>query len=229
MKLSETKSISKFSLLQIGKSGSGKTWRSIKATRFGRVKFIDLDNKLVALREKIPVEIQEKIDVEFPKTYDELVKIIDAAVASKQFATIVLDTWTRAHDLTIEKHKALNPKSATLTLQDWGNIKKLNKELLGRLLASPTNVIVNAHIGSSSDEFGRNVLTVGTTGSFGSEMPTFFNETHTLIVQGGKNKIRGRASDLIESNTSLPDKYLDKDGMFIADDLSIFDEIAFKL
>lgn len=226
MKLSDAKALSRFTLLQVSESGHGKTTRALSATRFGSVKLIDLDGKLTAMRSRIPAEQQALIDFDVPKTYDELVALLDPAKLVG-FSTVVIDTWSRAHDLTIEKHKSLNPKLVTLTLQDWGSVKSMNTNLLSRILSLPQNIIVNTHVGKDKDALDRAILTVGTTGSFGAMMPQYFNETHFLFYDG-KFRVRGGRSNSIVANTALPEKLLDSNGLFIQNDLSVFDEIAYR-
>ena len=227
MKLSDASKMSRFTLLQVGESGHGKTTRSLSATRFGNVKIIDVDNKLAALRTRIPVSEQSKIDFDVPGTFDALLASIDSVRSSNEFATVILDTWSRAHDLTIEKHKASNPKLTTFSFADWGAIKQMNQMLLFKLLALPQNIIVNTHVGKDKDASDRAILTVGTSGSFGAQLPQYFNETHYLNFDM-KYKVRGNKSNSIVANTSLPDSLLDSNGNFIKTDLSIFDEIAYK-
>lgn len=228
MKLSDTKNLSRFTLLQVGESSHGKTTRSLSAAIYGPIKFLDIDDKLVALRGRISPEVQALVDVEIPRSYDAIAKAIKETDPSK-FATIVLDTWSAAHELTIEKHKALNPKQVAMQIQDWGAVKQLNRQLLGLLFTFPGNVIINTHVGKDKNTADQQVLTVGTSGSFGAEMPRFFNETHYLSFSGGKYKVRGNKSDSIVANTSLPDKLLDPTGHFLSNTLDIFSEIAYKV
>jgi len=234
LKLSETKNQTRFKLLQVSESGHGKTTRALTATAFGQILVIDLDEKLAAMKGRISPEIQEKVDIETPKSIQELEKLVDSLTKAyrdgqKPYSTIVLDTWSRCHDLTIEAHRALNPKQVNLELRDWGMIKRMNKSFLERLLSLPCNIIVNTHVGKEKDSTDRILLTVGTTGSFGQEMPALFNETHYLFFEDNKFKVRGSRSNNIVSNTALPEKYLDEKGLFRQNDLSVFGEIAFKI
>lgn len=228
MKLSDAKKTTAFKLLQIAESGHGKTTRALSATRFGGVLVIDCDNKLTGMRTRVSAKDQELIEFEVPKTYDDIISVLDAVAKRKDIATVVLDTWSRAHDLTIEKHRSLNPKVLQFSFQDWFSIKQMNQNLLARLLALPQNIIVNTHVGRDKDAADRSILTVGTTGSFGSTMPQYFGETHYLIFDSGY-KVRGGLSNSIVANTSLPATLLNSNGFFLKTDLSIFDEIAYKV
>jgi hypothetical protein len=228
MKLSETKTMSNFKLLQVSESGHGKTWRSLSATRFGPVLVIDVDNKLTAMRDRIPADAQELIHVEVPRSAKDVQQIVDGLVSRNPYSTVVLDTWSRWHDLAIEGHKALNPKQTAMELRDWGAIKQANKAFLFKLLSLNCNVIVNTHVGKEKDSADRQVLTVGTTGTFGTEMPQYFNETHYLYFDS-KFKVKGNRSNSIVANTSRPESMLSPNGDFTVNDLSIFDSIAFKV
>jgi len=227
VKLSQTKTSQRFAMLQVAESGHGKTFRAASATRFGPVKFIDADNKLTGLRTRLTAEQQDLIEVEIPTTYDAIMKSVIETDA-KKYATIVIDTWSRVHDLTIEKHKGINPKVATLELRDWGQIKMLNKQLLNAILSFKGNVIINAHVGRDRNAADQVILTVGTTGSFGAEIPQYMSETHYLYFDN-KYRVKAARTNQIVANTSLPEKFVDATGNFIATDLSIFDEIAYKL
>lgn len=228
MKLSETKSLSRFTLLQVAESGHGKTTRAITATQYGPIKFIDVDDLLVGMRTKISPEIQDLIDVEIPISYDEIRAAIEKTDPLK-YATIVLDTWSAAHSLTIKKHQALNPKQTQMEIRDWGAVKKLNEQLLDALLSFPGNVIINTHIGKDKNAMDQQVLTVGVSGSFGAEIPRHVNEVHVLSFAGGKYRIRGNKSDTIVAKSMLPDKYLDATGHFNSNTLDIFNEIAYRV
>ena len=214
-------------MLQVAESGHGKSTRAASATRFGPVQFIDADNKLSALRTRLTAEQQELINLEVPTSYDEILKIVQGT-DPKKYATIVIDTWSRVHDMTIEKHKGLNPRTTQLQLQDWGAIKALNKQLLNAILAFKGNVIINSHVGRDRNAADQVILTVGTIGSFGGEIPQYMSETHYLYFENGF-KVRATRTNQIVANTSLPEKFIKPDGCFIANDLSIFDETAYRL
>lgn len=237
MKLSEAKKQTRFKLLQVGESGSGKTWRASSSVLYGRVLYVDLDDKLTGLVDKITAKYPKDIDKFEFEVYDhydqvmkrllELKKQYDSG--EKPYATIVIDTWSRWHDLAIEKHLGVNTQKAKLTFDDWAVVKKYNRDSLNAVFDLPCNIIFNTHVGKSTDAADRTILTVSTTGSFGQTMPQFFNETHYLYYDMNKYKVQGCKASRIVANSSLTDEYFDNNGHFKVDDLSIFKNIAYRV
>lgn len=241
MKLIDTKKSTRFRLLQISESGHGKTHRTVTATQFGKLLIFDTDNKLTDARDKY-IAYGDKIELASISTkdgdrlvnsYDEILNYVinlnkAYSEGEKPYATVAFDTWSTLHDLTIEKHRSMNPNLKQFTQQDWGAILRLNSELFNRILALPCNLIINAHIGKSKNVYDQTILTVGTTGSFGEGMLKYFNETHALRYELGKYKARGKPSDTLVSKTMLDDKLMDSSGNFLVNDLSIFDSTAYN-
>lgn len=242
--LSDTEVAKGFKLLQIGESGDGKTHRALTATMFGPLFVIDLDNKLKGYVKKLPLPQRQLIDYVVCQTAQEVNDTINSL--DDKYATICFDTWTVWHDMLIADHTERNRSKRVVVkafdgslveqfaMPDWGTVKAINKRFLRKLLSLPFNIIVNTHVGRSQDAQDRQVLTVGTTGSHGAEMPRSFEESHYLYADNiGKRKVRGRKGmGGIVANTQLPEDLLDPAGNFkptsdLSDnDLSIFKGLA---
>ncbi len=240
MKLNEAKGNTTFSLLQVGESGAGKTHRALTATTFGPVYLIDMDRKASGFAKKLPEKESKLIELkECSNAEDVVAALIDLEKREKDFATVIFDTWSAWHDFAIDHYlrnnKANRPRTIgfdgqaveSLSQPDWGAIKSGNKRMLMKLLSFNLNVIVNTHVGKSQDAEDRVILTVGTTGSFGSEMARHFPETHYLHTDmNNKRQVKGAKSGKIVANTSLPTTLLDDKGNFLVQDLSILRDLA---
>lgn len=228
-----------FKLLQIGESGAGKTHRSLTAAAFGPVYVIDLDRKLEGYVDKLPNDTKAKILYDTPDTAAETLDCLAKARSKKaEIATLVLDTWTRWHQIAQDTHLDLNKAKRTvaesplgaieqLTQPDWGAIKRINYKFLMELLSLPFNIIINTHVGRAIDQMGNQVFTVGTTGSFGQEMPQFFQETHQCYIDmNGKYKVKALRSNKMVANSALRPDNFEANGNLKVEDLSVFRNIA---
>lgn len=228
MKLSDSKLPTKFNLLQVGEPGSGKTTRALTATQFGPLLVIDADGKLVELRDRLNPEIVAKTDVELVTAFEQVEALVEACRANPtKYATVVVDTWSRLHELTLAEAKRLNPKGDGR--QIFGAAKERNRTLLSKILTLPQNVIINTHVGREMDSSEAVKLTVSTAGSFGQEMPQFFNEVHYCYLDLlAKHKVRGEPSNLIVARTTLPPAML-ANGTFTDLSLKVFASRAYKV
>lgn len=241
-----------FRLIQYGEIGSRKTTRAATALRFGPVKFYDLDGKVSVLRNTLNPEQLEQVQVSSyepgPESFGRLVaelKADKAAFASNPpFATVVLDTWTNLYKLLHHQVIFQNPDgkrdkikvSDDISIQvphmrDWGHVKTLQRYVMDLVRDLPCNIIINAHVGTSRDATGSDYHTVGTTGSFGREMPGEFPDTHYLFFDQltKKPKVRGHTGGGFQANTTLPLDIIDAAGCLKTWDLSVFDDIAYRI
>lgn len=237
----------RFKLLQIGESGSGKTTRALSATRFGKVAVFDFDGKLRELRSRVPKDQWELIESETFKTYDAALEDLQALEKDNPYSTVVIDTWSLWHSLAIDKQKSLyGNRKAKLSWDDWSGVRSFSETFLNTLLGLECNIIINAHAEIKESKSGYSVLSVGTTGSFGLTLPHVFQETHALEqAAGGKYTVRGLPSSRnytysdgqggkltgtlkIIANTGLAEDKLDSRGLFKVTDLSIFDDSAYR-
>jgi hypothetical protein len=234
MKLSQTQNNTKFKLLQVGESGNGKTTRALTAAQYGPVFFYDFDDKLTQLAPKVDADTKSKVEFETFKEYKDAEKHLLELLASfksgqRPYATVVVDTWSRLHDIEIEHHKKLNPRVKKFSFDDWGVIKGMNREFVSMLLQLPCNLIVNCHVGKRMDAQDNQVLTVGTTGSFGQELPQYFQETHYLYYEMGRFKAKCTKTSKIVANTGLPVDLYDDKGVFKSNSLDIFKQTAYRV
>jgi len=231
--LNNIDNIKKFKLLQLGESGVGKTTRALSATRFGRVFLFDFDDKLSQLAPKIPEEQRKLIDFETFDTFDQannrLAELTDEFnKGTNPYSTIIVDTWSRWHDLAIEKQKVLNPRRKKFEFEDWGAVKNYNRQFINDIRSLPCNLIVNTHVGMKESASGDVVLTVSTTGSFGRDLPQYFQETHFMEYDLGKFRVKAMQSSRLVANTGLPVDFYDNKGYLKTNTLEIFDQIAYR-
>lgn len=218
-----------FKLIQTGEPGSGKTYRACSAAKFGPVFVIDTDNKLIGLKNRLPAEWVDQIDVETPTTSDAYMAIMrNLDSLPKKYSTVVLDTMSRAYDRMVDNMKQLNPKGDGR--QIYGAAYSANVELINKLFSLPMNVIVNTHVGMEEMEDGTKKLTSSTAGKFGATLPQYVNEVHYCHLNlANKPKVRGEPSSIVVARTVVDKKYLDSSGLFLVEDLSIFEPIAYKV
>ena len=240
MKLSELKN-KKLTLLQTGQSGHGKTSRTLTATRFGKVYIFDFDGKIQGAVRKLPAAYEStmptnwtdliEIDNFQEKTFDEALKKLKELSAQKDklsYATIVIDTYTALNDKVYEKimgEKLAAGKKAER--DEWGMINSALTYFFNILLALPANIIVNCHVSETEDEVTKRTK-YGQAGKGGHryDLSAKFSDSHYIYFADGKYNIRLKNSDTFPVNTCLPDKFIDKNGLAVLNDLSIFDDYA---
>ena len=218
-----------FKLVQAGEPGAGKTYRACSAARFGPIKVWDIDNKLIELKNRLPKEWVDKIDVDVITTPEAFTKsIAEMHTYPKHFSTLVIDTLSRLYDRAVEKVRAQNPKGDGR--QIYGVAYGENKQLLPQILSLPMNIIINAHVGMETMEDGTQKLTSSTAGKFGKEVPEFVNEVHYCYLNiANKHKVRGEPASNVVARTVCDKKLLDAQGIFLTEDLSIFDDRAYRI
>lgn len=234
MKISELQQSKSFKLLQFGEPGSGKTQRACSAIKYGKVLILDTDNKFAGMVPRLmeifgEVEVANKIEVEVittPQKYKEVMAKIDDL--AKDFSTIVVDTISRAFDLTLKQMQAENPKLDGRAI--FGKTLEQNIGYLNKLLTMPQNIILNSHVGKEELADGSSKLTSTTPGRFGAILPGYFNEVHYLYINGNrKHVVQGEPSPVVASRTVLPKSLYDSMGLFKdCTNLSVFDSIAYK-
>lgn len=234
MKVTDLVTNRNFKILQHSEPGAGKTHRALSAVRFGPVYVIDTDNKFSGLVPRLyeaygKADIDAKVEVDVPQTSDDFKQLMLGLPAkAKSFATIVLDTQSRAFELVLNDIKALNPKGDGR--QIFGAALDLNMAYLRTLLGLPCNLVLNAHVGSEEMADGSSKLTSTTPGKFGKKMTEFFNEVHYLYLNiENKHRVRGEPSSTVVARTVRPKSMFDNQGIFLKNDLSVFDEVAYKL
>lgn len=243
MKLSEIQQQKGFKLLQLAESGHGKSTRALDALRFGKVCVIDIDKKLKELCEA-NVQKYKDADIDVASVQDAVTKkqrllksfaevqtyINNLKPDNLPFQTLIFDTLSECQDLIEWHHAQLNKKTPLeFSYPDWRAIKELNLSFLRTLLSLPCNVIVNAHLKKDKNVFDQVTLVPGLTGKAGEEVLRLFNEVHFLRYKDNKWNAYGRPQPQSDSVKTLMSSKLDSSGLFVKNDLSIFDEIAFKV
>lgn len=233
MKIADLKKATNFKLIQHGEAGCGKTFRAASAIRFGKVLFVDTDNKFAGMVQRLAekfgeAEITNKLEVEIVTSSDQYMQVMqNIDKLAEGFSTVVIDTMSRAFDFSLAAVKAKNPKLDGRA--HFGLALEQNVSFLNKLIAMPQNLIINAHVGSEEMADGTTKLTSTTPGKFGKKLPEFFNEVHYLYVNGNrKHCIQGEPSAMVVARTVRPKTALDNMGQFKVDDLSIFDEVAYR-
>lgn len=235
MKLQEAQKVKKFKLLQVGNTGVGKTTRTVDATRFGPLKIFDFDGKLVDISLNFTDEQKQLIDVEITPSIDEykkqLLELSKIPADKFPFATICIDSLSFMHSALVEDVQVKNPKMSD-GRQIYGQVFSEQMSLLNRLFSLPCNIIINGHLGESSNPDGSTSVSINTTGKFGSILPSRVSEVHYLKIDMNKYKVFGRAKEVAKGTIdakSIFGSKLKGDGSFETWDLSIFDPIAFKV
>ena len=228
----------KFQLLQLGKSGAGKSTRTLTATQFGPVLLLDFDGKIQGALRKIPADIKDQVNEDNlyiencrGMSYENLEKIIDELVAADKagtlpFATIVIDTFTNFSDIvygSIFKTEADLFRSNVMQL--WGRVGYRTMAQVLKLQTLPSNLIVNCHV--KEDENGLPIGPSGKGGSRDSLQPTM-DDTQYLVFERGKYKVKLSNSVTPPVNTTLEAKYIDDKGYATEFGLKIFEHYAHR-
>lgn len=266
--LADISEASRVKLLQVGISGSGKTFRAAHAARWGKVLFWDFDDKIESLKKTLSPELQKNILVrafrmEFGKGSEVMettameefiteLEAMEAKVAKGEpldFATVVLDTWSTyelfyipfllgQNNSVVSKHGSRDTLRSRVdtgagvidvpNLTDFLALGKAHARLVRRITNLPVNVIFNLHEGEAENKItGQTETTLKTIGKFRLDLPTLFNDVHSLSTTDGKAykaRIRKNAK-MGMLKTSLPSSVAD---VIDSADLSVFDEIAYK-
>lgn len=226
----KTKKASRFKLVQIGESGSGKTHRMLTATQFGKMFVFDMDGKLENYAQAGNMTDAQLANIDFcqPKTSSEVMaklKEFKNKRENLEYATIVLDTFSRWNELLIQEITDKTGKK--MQIQDWGVLKSDNARFIKELFSLPCNIIINAHIAEKENAVGESSFTAGGSGSASQMLPEYVDECHYLFIQKPNNihKVQGKGSGkLTIVKTLLKDQV---EGLnFKVSDLSIFEKFA---
>ena len=236
--LTDSKNTSnKFELLQCGDTGSGKTTRSLDATRFGPVFVMDLDGKLVSTANELDADQKKLIHFEDlkSKTMMEVTKLLKEIKAEFDsgkvpFTTLVIDTFTILNEKAYihAMGKKLDDPKAKATFDEWGVIGNILLTFFNTLHSLPCNIIVNAHVAKNENAEGKTVLGVEGMGSFRNKIAKKMTDSHYLYFEMGKFQIKAAKSAALPANSAVNKKFLDNQGRLLTPSLEIFDERAFK-
>lgn len=236
--LNNIEEIKKFELMQTGDTGHGKTTRALTAVRFGPMFIFDFDGKIQGATRNMKEDDKKKVfinsykDKTFEQAYEDL-KGIKALFdkGEKPFATIVIDTFTILNEKAFIKAmgKKLDVKGSKASFDEWGVIGVDLLNFFNILYSLPCNIIVNCHVAKTEDATGKAVLGVEGQGSFKNKIAKRMTDSHYLLFQNGKYVVRARNSDSVPANSCLPDSMIDQNGLLKVNDLSIFDNYAYKI
>lgn len=227
----------KFELVNLGKSGCGKTTRSLTATCFGPVYLLDFDGKVQGSIRKIPEAV--KADVDLSKLmvencrdwdYEKLKNHINDMIRQKDslpMATIVIDTFTNFSEIIYE---SIFPTEADLfksnAMQMWGKVSHRTKQVFAALQSLPCNLVINCH--TKEDEAG-NVIGPQGKGGFRDLIQARVTDMHYIQLKLGKHKVKVSNSETPPVNTNLAAEHIDEKGFAKSFSLSILKDYAYTL
>jgi hypothetical protein len=148
-------------ILIVGDPGMRKTSLALHAPS---PYIFDIDNNLAApARFLKPVYFYDKADIDddgkpvpLPDRYKRMVSCLNAASASPDIRTIILDSFTTLTDILIAEIRRQVPKLANpqepLRIQDWGTFAFLFKHIITSLKSSNKIIICIAHQKIEKDE-----------------------------------------------------------------------------
>lgn len=217
-------------IVQLGESGSGKTFRALTALDFGPMLFIDCDNKIknYASSGKLTEAQLKNIDFIVPKTPADIVSKLAELKKQGQnlkYATIVLDTFSRWNELVVEaEHEAQGGK---MNIPGWTQVKMNLSRALKELFNLPCNIIINAHVAEKENAIGEVGFTAGGSGSAAQMLPEFVDECHYLYIKKPSNNhvVQGKGSGKFTSIKTLLTNELDG-LLFKSNSLEIFRDFA---
>jgi len=183
---SKDKELAGINLLLYGDSGTGKTWFAGTAPK---PLILDFDGGIITLRDKdIPYIPREEM-----ATWKKALKVIDEAMESKEFKTIVIDSFTILSAICMEyvlKENGID----TPRIQDYGQQIRLLQGLIDTLTSSypEMNLIVVCHAEPVQDDFGKIDIRPLVVGKFSSRISLFFDEVYyaTVAKKGMGSKAR---------------------------------------
>lgn len=228
----------KFHLVQLGKSGAGKTTRTLTATQFGPLLVLDFDGKFQGASRKIPAAIKgevdlSKVDVENcrDKTYEEVLQLVDSIVeASKKgefkYATVCIDTFTNFSTCVYSSiFKSEEDLFKSNTMQQWGRVGHRTVALITKLQTLPCNLIVNCHV--KEDENGHPIGPEGKGNMARQSLQPNMSDVQYLVFERGKYKVKLTNSSIPPVNTTLPADVIDSSGFAKEFGLKIFKGFAY--
>ena len=206
MKLSNVDLSSNVKVLVYGDSGSGKT--CFAASFPTPILLLDFDGKANSAASFYAGQEDRLASIEVIKLTESFSKdpIIELTKAVKSLAeqqakgtyeykTLVIDSLTTFSSAVLKHIVKTNPgiKRVTSTqgeqpgMQDYGILKREFAKLIPGLLSLDMNVVMLGHIRTEKDEVTGEVLrSVNMDGSFGADMPIYFEEVYHSYVREGK-------------------------------------------
>lgn len=132
---------------------------------------------------------------------DDFIQDVNALTAFMPFKTVMLDSWTGMDAIVMDFIWALNGQSmgalSQYTLQYYGQLGKKKEEIIGVLLALPTNVVVIAHEETVKDEMvGSLQIVPAGTGKLQQTMGKYFSQVLHSNTEMGKD---GKPRFIIET------------------------------
>ena len=109
-----------------------------------------------------------------------------------KYKTIVIDSMTTLSNACVKHIIKTNPgikraRPDQPGLEDYGILKREFLRFIPGLLSLPMNVVVTGHIREDKDEVtGAISRNCNTDGSFGKDMPIYFEEVYRSFVKDGK-------------------------------------------
>ena len=206
MKLSDVNPSENLKVLVYGSSGTGKT---CFATGFPTpMLLLDFDGKAnsaasfyanqgVRLQE---IEVKRLVERPDKNIMQEFLNIIselgkEQKAGKFKYKTLVLDSLTTFSAATLRHIVHTNPGTKRVAssqgvqpcMQDYGILKREFARLIPGLLSLDMNVVMLGHIKTDKDETTGEILRgVNMDGSFGAELPIYFEEVYRSYVKDGK-------------------------------------------
>lgn len=203
MKLSELSGANpELKVLIYGPSGSGKT--CFIATCPGPILLLDFDGKANSIinylgpkhpkLNEIEVEdLRSSLVADPIKKFLEITRSIEADIKKGTFKykTIVLDSLTVFSYAALTNIVATNPgvkrpayaQGIQPTMTDYGILRREFARIIPGFIGLPCNIVMLGHIKTEKDELtGEIVRQVQLDGSFGAELPIYFEEVYLMQV-----------------------------------------------
>ena len=207
MKMSEMKTSENLKVLVCGSPGSGKT--CFAAGFPGPTLLLDFDGKAnsaaafyrgdTARLDNIDVrDMTRKLEgsdpiAEMQKVIRE--ELIPLQSGAAKYKTLIVDSITTFSSAALQHIVKTNPgikrvpsaQGVQPCMQDFGILKREFARLIPGLLSLPMNVVMCAHIKvDKSDITGEVLRGPLMDGSFGQELPIYFEEVYRTFVKDGK-------------------------------------------
>jgi hypothetical protein len=204
MKIRKSKDVelSGINLLLYGNSGTGKTWYAGTAPK---PLVLDFDGGIITLRNKDIAYIPR----EEMSTWKKALKVIDEAMESKEFETIVIDSFTVLSMICMEHVLKFNGVD-TARIQDYGQQIRLLQGLIDTLTSNypDKNLIVICHAEPVQDDFGKIDIRPLVVGKFSSRISLFFDEVYYATVE--KKGMGSKAKETFILKTRKGSNYVAK-------------------
>jgi hypothetical protein len=219
MKLSEIKPSENLKILVCGSAGTGKT--CFAASMPYPILYLDFDGKVnsAAAWHSKDKERLENIDVRnlARKLTDvdpvkEMLTIIEKELIPQQngeikYKTLVIDSITTFSNAVLNHIIKTNPGIKRVTSaqgfqpcqQDFGILKREFAKLIPGLLSLPMNVVMLGHIKiDKNDLTGEIIRGPMMDGSFGQELPIYFEEAYRSYMKDGKPMVQTKSDQYFE-------------------------------